>query len=338
VTFQRPELLVLAPLTAILLALALGAHWRRLNRLVQGYSAPAVGRLLPVRAGRFPTVRLLCLAVGGTAIGLAAAGPEWTLPEPEQPQPPLDVAIAVDLSLSMSAADAAPSRMGRAREVIARLSEELPSVRFSLVVFAGWPYMLLPPTDDHAVLEYFARSLDVELVARLDRGTSLGDALELARYTLDARARPDALRRVLLLSDGGAEEGDPVVEAARSLASEGVEVWVGALGSEAGTPLFLDGAPLVDGGAPVVAALNESLLRQVADAGAGRYVNVTSQDGLASLVEGLRALSGDTEGPPPPPLDAAHLLIILAIPLFLWETAADRCQARSASDEKGAAS
>ncbi|MEQ1855387.1 MAG: VWA domain-containing protein [Longimicrobiales bacterium] len=320
--FERAELLVLAPLSAVLLALALGSHGSRLRRLAAGYSSSAFRRLLPAGLGRFPSARLLCLACGGVALGVAAAGPAWVLPESEE-RPPLDLAIAVDLSLSMSATDAAPNRMARAREVIARLSEELPSVRFSLVVFAGWPYTLLPPTDDPALLRYFAQSLDVTLVPRTDNGTALAEAVELSRYSLEARPSEDSRQIVLLISDGGGEANEAVLENSTWLRDDGFEVWVAALGSDAGTPLFFDGAPFLDeGGEPVVASLNESLLRDVAEAGGGSYVDVTREDGLEALLATLREVSGDRENPPPP-VDAAFLLVLLAIPLFLWEALAD---------------
>lgn len=326
--FERPELLVLAPLSAILLALALGSQWRRLRRLAEGLSSSAFRRLLPRDLGRFPSARLLSLVGGAVALGLAAAGPAWVMPEGEE-RPPLDVAIAVDMSLSMGATDAAPSRMARAREVIARLSEELPSVRFSLVVFAGWPYTLLPPTDDLSLVRYFAQSLDVTLVPRTDNGTALADALELSRYTLEARPSDEPRQIVLLLSDGGGEANEAVVENAAWLRDDGFEVWVAALGSEAGTTVFLDGTPLYDeGGQPVVASLNESLLREVAEAGGGRYVDVTREDGVEALLAALRDVSGDRDGPAPPPVDAAFLLVLLAIPLFLWEGLADLGRSR----------
>jgi len=214
--------------------------------------------------------------------------------------------------------------MARAREVVARLSEELPSVRFSLVVFAGWPYALLPPTDDPALVRYFAQSLDVTLVPRTDNGTALAEALEVARYTLETRPSDEPRQVVLLLSDGGGEASEAVVENAAWLRGDGFEVWVAALGSEAGTPLFVDGAPFLDeGGEPVVASLNEPLLRDIAEAGGGRYVDVTRGDGLEALLDDLRDASGDRETPPPPPVDAAFLLVLLAVPLFLWEALAD---------------
>jgi Ca-activated chloride channel family protein len=265
---------------------------------------------------------LLLLVAGGAALGLAAAGPAW-VPDTE-PKPPLDVAIAVDLSLSMSATDAAPTRIARAHEVIARLSDELPSVRFSLVVFAGWPYTLLPPTDDPTLVRYFAQSLDVSLVPRFDNGTALADALEWSRYALEARPSDDARQLVLLLSDGGGERSDAAVENAAWLRDDGFEVWVAGVGSDAGAQLLLDGVPFLDeGGVPVLATLNEPLLRELAEAGGGRYVDVTRDEGLEDLLAAMRDASGDTEGPPPPPVDARFLLVLLAAPLFLWDAVID---------------
>lgn len=322
-TFDRPDLLPLAPLAALLFALALGAHWHRLRRLTEAYQAPALRRLLSVRPGRFPTGRLLFVVASGLAIGLAAAGPAWSAGGEDEPLPPLDVAIVVDLSLSMSAADAAPTRVARAGEVVARLTEALPSVRFSLVSFAGWAYPLLPPTDDATLVRYFAQSLGVELVQPLDRGSSLADALLMARATLEARPRPNARQAMLLLSDGDVRDGDQAADVAADLANDGFEVWAAAIGSDAGASVFLDGAPLLDEGEPVVARLNEPFLRSLAEAGGGGFENVVDEGGLQALISRLRDLSGDAREADAPPVDAAFLLVLLAIPMLLWEGAVD---------------
>jgi len=324
VTFDRPEYLVLAPLAALLFALALGMRFRRLRRLGDAYQTSALARLLPVGMGRFPTRRLASLLTAGAAIGLAAAGPGWEVGGDEARLPPLDVSIAVDLSLSMTATDAAPTRIARAREVIGLLSEELPSVRFSLVMFAGFPHLVLPPTDDPTLLAFFAQSLGVELVGRNDRGDAIGDALYWAGEALEQRPSDEARSIVLLFSDGGDEPAGPTLEAATWLDSLSVEVWVAALGSSSGSAIFAEGVPVLDrGGVPVVARLNEDLLRDAAATGGGRYFNVSDAAGVDALLADLRELSGDLEEPPPPPVDAAFLLALLAIPLLLWEGAAD---------------
>jgi Ca-activated chloride channel family protein len=230
--FERPELLALGPLVAILFAFTVGAHWRRLRRLAAAYELTALRRLLPTSPGRFPTQRFLCLVGAGTLLGLVAAGPVLWDPEVPEPGPPLDIAIAVDLSLSMSAAGEAGSRIERAQQAVERLTDELPSVRFSLVVFAGWPYTLVPPTDDPDIVRYFARSLLPEVVQERDRGNSLASALEHAGNTLGTRPTEGARQAILVLSDGDVFEDEAVlVRAAENAAARGLEVWVAGLGS-----------------------------------------------------------------------------------------------------------
>ncbi len=323
--FERPELLALAPLAAILFAFTVGAHWRRLRRLATAYELTALRRLFPTSPGRFPTQRFLCLVGAGALLGLAAAGPVLWDPEPPEPVPPLDVAIAVDLSLSMNAAGETGSRIERAREAIDRLTEELPSVRFSLVVFAGWPYVLVPPTDDPDVIRYFVDSLQPEVVEELDWGNSLGSALELAGSTLETRPSEDGRQAILVISDGDVyEDEDVLVSAAADADARGFEVWIAGLGSEAGSPISIAGEPVLDAaGRAVRTSQNADLLSAMAEAGQGRYEDITEDGGLDSLVDDLRDLSGDSREGPSEPFDTTALFALLAIPLLLWEGVVD---------------
>ena len=338
---ERPEYLALAPLLAVLFALTVGAHWRRLRKLRKSYELTALRRLLPVSLDRFPTDRLLYLVGAGALIGLAAAGPVWLDPEPPEPPEPLDVAIVVDLSLSMTAVDATPSRIERARQTIGLLTEALPSVRFSLVVFAGWPYTLVPPTDDPDVLRYFVDSLQPEVVQERDRGNALSAALELAQNTLLDRPRENARRAILVMSDGDVyEDEDALLAAASEAAADGFEVWVAGLGTDSGSPLSLDGDMIRDvSGQAIRTSLDADLLEAVADAGRGAYEDITSDAGVSSLTAGLQDLSGDSEEGPADPFDTTYLLALLAIPLLLLEGAVDagRRGLRTAHEDGGRA-
>jgi hypothetical protein len=342
VIFERPELLALGPLVAILFAFTIGAHWRRLRRLATAYELNALRRLLPTNPGRFPTQRFLCLVGAGALLGLAVAGPVLWDPEPPDLGPPLDIAIAVDLSLSMTAegeagnAGAPRSRIERAREAIERLTEELPSVRFSLVVFAGWPYTLVPPTDDPDIIRYFVESLQPEVLQEQDRGNSLSSALELAGRTLETRPSEDGRQAILVLSDGDVfEEEDVLVRAAASASARGFQVWIAGVGSEEGSPISIDGEPITDAaGRAVRTSQNPALLSAMAEAGQGRYEDITEDGGLNSLVADLRDLSGDSREGPAEPFDTTALFALLAVPLLLWEGVVD---ARRGDDGKARA-
>ena len=323
--FERPELLALGPLVAILFAFAVGAHWRRLRRLATAYELTALRRLLPTNLGRFPTQRFLCLVGAGSLLGLVASGPVLWDPEPPETGPPLDVAIAVDLSLSMNAASETGSRIERAREAIDRLTSELPSVRFSLVVFAGWPYALVPPTDDPNIVRYFVDSLQPDLVQERDRGNSLASTLELAGRTLETRPSEEGRQAILVMSDGDVfAEEDVLVRAASESAARGFEVWIAGLGSEEGSPISVAGEPIVDAaGRAVRTSQNTDLLRAMAEAGQGRYEDITGAEGLDALVDDLRDMSGDSREGPAEPFDTTALFALLAIPLLLWEGVVD---------------
>jgi Ca-activated chloride channel family protein len=325
VTLVRPELLGLSLVAALIVALAIVAGWWRLRRLERLLGGAASWRLLPAGALRFPVARLLAAVAAAVALGLAAAEPERPAEEPAPPAAPLDVAVAVDASLSMGAADAVPSRILRAQEVVAELADALPGARLVLVVFADWPYTLVPPTDDPGVVRWFAESLQADLVVDRDQGTALAAAIEHASEALAARPRAEARRVVLLVSDGGAhDESDTVLEAARAAADDGVEVWTAGLGTTRGIELETETGPVLDAtGAPVVTQLDERLLVDIAAAGGGSYEDVGSERGLRSLIAGLQDASASVAAERREAPDTALLLALLALVLVLAEGALD---------------
>ena len=324
-TLARPDLLGPAGLAALLIALAVTAQWWRLLRLGRMLGANAAARLLPGGAGRFPAGRLAAAVGAAAALGLAAAEPRGTPREAPPPAAPLDLAVAVDVSLSMGAADAGQSRILRAQEVVSALAEELTAARLVLVVFADWPYTLVPPTDDPAVVQWFASAMRADLLADRDQGTALTSAIDHARAALSVRPREGARRVVLLVSDGGAhDESDAVMEAARGAAREGVAIWTAGLGTTRGIELETATGPVLDpAGAPVLTRLDDRLLADVAQAGGGGYEDVSDERGLRSLVARLQeadaALPADGREPP----DATFLLAALALALILMEGALD---------------
>jgi Ca-activated chloride channel family protein len=324
-TLARPELLALVPLAAALLTLALVVQWKRIQRLDRVFGDHALSRLFPFAPRRFPAARLLCLVPAAIAIALGAVGVARDTPEPPPPAAPLDLAIAVDMSLSMGAADIEPSRVARARQVVTRVSEAFPEARTVLVVFADWPYTLVPPTDDPAVIRYFAQSLEANLVLDRDQGTALSAAILQAREALASRPRSGARRVILVLSDGGSHEGEAAVlsEAAAAAAAD-VEVWAAGLGTERGVELATETGPVLDAaGVPVVARLDEGLLMRLAAAGEGRYERVSDDRGLRALVAGLQAQANAPETDGPEPGDVTFLLALLSFPLLLLEGALD---------------
>lgn len=324
-TFSHPVFLAAAPLVMLLALLALLKQRRRLRRLADAYGATAVARLLPADVQRFPTARLVCLLIAGLAICLAAAGPGVTRNGGAQASAPLDIAIVVDVSISMGATDIEPTRIQRARDVIVRLTKEVPKARLSLVLFGDWPYTLVPPTDDPHVVEYFADSLNAALISNLassirtasgDHGVSLQAAIAHARTALDARPAQDATKLILVISDGAIPgNADEIVSAVPAAAGQGAVIWTAGIGTTKGATLT--------GGGDAIFGFGEPLLQAVARAGAGTYEDVSQDRGVRSLISGLRRVVGVSSPEDVIPERIAFWLLLAAILLLLWEGALD---------------
>lgn len=333
-SFSRPELLAAIPVLSALLYLLLVLHRRRLSRLADAYGEDAAGRLLPFDVKRFPRERLACLLIAGLAICLVAAGPGETPNQDLRSATPVDIAIMVDASLSMAATDVAPTRMQRARDVVAQLTEVAPKGRLSLVLIGDWPYTLVPPTDDPELLAYFGRSLTEALISNLassvrtatgDQGASLQDAIAHARAALGPRPATDRKRVVLLITDGAVTgDRDGIRAAAEAASAEDVAIWVAGVGRSAGARLELgDGRAFDASGNLRTGGFDEPLLRSIARAGGGVYENVSNDRGARALISGLRGLGGVTGPDEVVPERIAFWLLILAIALLALEGGLD---------------
>jgi len=255
----------------------------------------------------------MCLLIATLAICLAAAGPGEDTSPGSSAAAALDMAIVVDASVSMGTSDIEPTRIQRARDVVIRLSKEVPNSRLSLVVFGDWPYTLVPPTDDPGVVAYFAESLNGALVSGLaasirtrsgDHSASLQAAVAHARAALDARPAVSAGKVILLISDGAIPDGrENIGSAVAAAVGKGAVVWTAGIGTNS-----------------VGMGLDEKLLRTVAEAGSGVYENVSNERGLQALVSDLRRLSGISGPEDVVPERLAFCLVLLAMGALAWES------------------
>ncbi|MDP1645111.1 MAG: VWA domain-containing protein [Thiobacillus sp.] len=246
--------------------------------------------------------RALAHALAWGLLALAAAGPRVPLEVRDgQPVPRhlLTVMAVLDVSTSMRATDIAPDRLSRARLELLDWLPRLQGERVGLIVYAGEAGVLLPPTDDTALLQRALDQVYPRLIAA--QGTNLAAALDLARAQLEAA--PGRAKAILLLTD--AEAGS--VDAAAQAAVEGLRharlplfVLGLGLGSEAGAPVPLpDGGYAEQDGVQVLSHMAASAYRQWAQASGGRFAVVDDGDADWSALHdrGIAALPGDPVAP-----------------------------------------
>ena len=186
----------------------------------------------------------------------------------------VDVMVALDVSTSMEAEDTGSSRIDLAKQSIQRLINALDGDRVGLVIFAGDAFVQCPITTDYGALKLFLDGVTTDLVPV--QGTAVGRAIEVCAQGFD----PDspASKMVVVFTDGENHEDDAVAMAEEVL-ERGVEVHTVGMGTTSGAPI-----PLYDRfgrsrgfkndaeGNPIVTALDDATLIQIAEAGNGTYV------------------------------------------------------------------
>jgi Ca-activated chloride channel family protein len=213
-SFARPEVLWLAPLTA---AVAWWWLWRprpALRFSDAARFAPRTGRRAAVARWGGGLLRgAACLA-----LVLACAGPRAPDLQTRLPAEGIAVMMAIDVSGSMETDDVAwapgappVTRLEAARRAFklfvgggdapdGTAFEPRPGDAVGVVAFAAVPQTVCPLTLNHSVL--FKVVDDLKGKAGADAGTNVGDALGEAVERLDAVKPRNKARVLILLSDG----------------------------------------------------------------------------------------------------------------------------------------
>ena len=281
-----------AALAALALApLALAAvwwlwRWRRLHRIET--RAQVIGE----RRGNRLAYALVGLSL--ILLALAAARPQWGTTEQALELSEFALVIALDVSQSMAAEDVTPSRFAAAQAEVRRLIDARRGDRVGLVIFAGQPFLRFPLTRDHASALAVLEALQPG-EALTPPGSNIAAAIEAARATLEREQAPGV---IVVVSDGETHSGDAVAAAAAAWA-EGTQVFAVGVGTAEGANVPIGGgltgrpsAVKLDGrsGQPVVSRLDAEALREVAEAGGGRYIELRRPGSMMAMNADLAAL------------------------------------------------
>ncbi len=257
--FLRPLWLLLIP-GALLLILAWRLnsdprhHWRR-------YIAPHLLEALIVgESKRFRVRPVHTLAMLLMLAGLAAAGPVWEQEPPPFSQDLAPIVVAVDLSRSMDAIDIPPTRLERVKQKIHDLMALRRGARTGLIVYAGTAHLVLPPSDDPALMDTFLEALATDLMPV--RGKNATAAITEATRLL---THETAAGTIVLFTDGFDTRQTPGIVQHRKQHPE-QQILVIAVGTERGGPLrgANDQPILGASGKPVSGIFDGTSLKQLA--------------------------------------------------------------------------
>lgn len=211
---------------------------------------------------------------------IAAANPQVGTRVQEVKQTGIDVFIALDVSRSMLAQDIKPDRLDKAKYQISNLINKLKGDRIGLIIFAGEAFVQFPLTTDYSAANLFLSAVDVNSVPQ--QGTAIASAINLATKSFDYKTNTQKV--IVVITDGEDHEGD-IMQAVDAAKEKGIKIYTIGLGSPTGVPIPVYNAQgqQVDykkdeNGNIVLTKLDETVLKQIASAGDGKYFLASTYD------------------------------------------------------------
>ncbi len=243
---------------------------RLVGMLLRGYSRAAYRN------------KFLLVLISMTLLILALANPRKAGGTQAAQRQGIDLMIALDVSKSMLARDISPSRLDRAKQFLAQLVDQLGENRVGLVLFAGRAYLQMPLTSDLTAARMYIGIASPDNVPT--QGTVISEAL--ARCNGAFSSQEKKYKAIVLVSDGE-DHDESAVKTARELASQGVIIHSIGIGSPGGSPLFdetTNDYKKDNEGNTIISKLNESSLKEIAEAGNGTYQLYGQSPGLVSSI------------------------------------------------------
>ena len=280
--FEEPTYLYLLLLLPFLAAFYLYSNYRR-RKAIRKFGDPVLmAQLMPDVSKYRPDVKfwLVVAAIGLFAVLLAR--PQFGSKLETVKRQGVEVMIALDISNSMLAQDVQPSRLEKAKRLVAQLVDKMENDKVGMIVFAGDAFTQLPITSDYISAKMFLESINPSLISK--QGTAIGAAINLA--TRSFTPQEGVGRAVIVITDGENHEGG-AVEAAKAAAEKGIQVSVLGVGMPDGAPIPVEGTNDFrrdrDGNV-VVTRLNEQMCQEIAQAGDGIYVRVDNSNAAQKVI------------------------------------------------------
>ncbi|HAB51683.1 MAG: hypothetical protein A2315_02980 [Ignavibacteria bacterium RIFOXYB2_FULL_35_12] len=229
--------------------------------------------LLPKHSKVKSWIKLILVTFSVFLLAIAAANPQIGTRLEEVKQTGIDVFILLDVSLSMSAEDIKPNRLEKAKYQISNLINKLRGDRVGLIIFSGDAYVQIPLTTDYSAANLFLSAVDFKSVPQ--PGTAVATAINLAIRSFDYKAGTQKV--IVVITDGEDHEGD-ITEAVNDAVAKDLKIFTIGLGSPDGVPIAIFnsqrqaiGFKKDKDGNTVLTKLNESILKEIASNGNGKY-------------------------------------------------------------------
>lgn len=280
--FEEPAYLYLLLLLPVLALLYWYSNYRRRRAIRKFGDLELMAMLMPDVSRYRPDVKFGIIWLVVALFSLLLARPQFGSKLETVKRQGVEVMIALDISNSMLAQDVQPSRLAKAKRLVAQLVDKMENDKVGMIVFAGDAFTQLPITSDYISAKMFLESIDPSLISK--QGTAIGAAINLA--TRSFTPQEGVGRAVIVITDGENHEGG-AVEAATEAAKKGIQVNVLGVGLPDGAPIPMEGTNDYRKdreGNVIVTRLNEAMCQEIAKAGNGLYVRVDNTNNAQKAI------------------------------------------------------
>ena len=270
--FANPEYLIALWLIPILIALYILFNRNR-KRLLEKFADKELHRFIMYSFSSIKSkIKFGLILIVLAFLIMAFSNPQVGTKMQEVKQTGIDVYILLDVSRSMQAEDIKPNRLEKAKYQISNLIQKLRGDRIGLIVFSGEAYIQFPLTTDYSAANLFLNAVDFNSVPQ--PGTAIALAIDMAVQSFDSAATDKA---IIIITDGEDHEGDIDASVEKATDKE-IKIYTIGLGSPDGVPIPVYdnrgnnvGFKQDNSGQTVLTKLNETILKEIANDGDGKY-------------------------------------------------------------------
>ena len=292
---EEPIYFYLFAIMPLIVVVFLLVFWWKKRTQRKFASAGMLQKLAPDISVFKSVLKLLFFIFGISFLILALVNPKIGTKLKTLKREGVDVVFALDVSRSMLAEDIAPNRLEKSKQIISKIIDKLGSDRVGIIIYAGNAYPLLPITTDHGAAKMFLQNASPDLVS--SQGTAINEALNLAKtyYNNDEQTN-----RFLIIISDGEDHQEETKQLAQNISNDGIKVFTIGVGTEKGAPIPLKVNGSLIGykkykGETVLTKRNSNLLKGVADAANGSYIDGNLTDKPVRAIEEIIGNAEKTE-------------------------------------------
>jgi len=281
--FANPEYLYLLFILPLMIGGFIFLNIQKLKAVKKLGDVQLIKRLMPELSLKRSYLKFWLIFTAVLLGIVVAARPQFGTKVEKVDKKGIELVIAIDVSNSMLARDVNPDRLSRAKQMLTRIIDERRNDKVAIVVFAGEAFVQLPMTSDIQAAKIFLDNINPSLVPV--QGTVIGSAINIAMNSFTSETEVD--KSIILITDGEGHE-DNAVEMAGKAANAGIQINVVGIGTPEGAPVpvteYSNDMKKDMSGNIVITKLNETMCKEIAQAGKGMYVRAdNSNNALKSL-------------------------------------------------------